>query len=107
MVLQQWLLEKANFIFKMTSLDVIPPASPDFWKTPIIVLFKWFIFHPGGVLDNSMQVSTIYVQKEHFNKALNDLVNCLVHRKFLHSTKAKAPNWCYGWYGLQLAAGSQ
>ena len=51
MVLQPWLLEKANFIFKMTGLVVIPPATPDFWKTTTIFL-KWFIFHPGGVLDN-------------------------------------------------------
>ena len=34
MVFQQKLLEKPYFFVEMTSLAVVRPASPDFWKAP-------------------------------------------------------------------------
>ena len=39
MVFQQYLLEKAHFIAKMSGPTMVRPASSDFWKAPGV--YKW------------------------------------------------------------------
>ena len=42
MVFQQKLLEKAYFVFEVTGLAVVRPASSDFWKEPSVLNFLVF-----------------------------------------------------------------
>ena len=42
MVFQQNLLEKAYFVFKITGLAIVRPASSDFWKEPLVLNFLVF-----------------------------------------------------------------
>ena len=60
MVFQQYLLEKAHFIAKMSGPTMVRPASSDFWKAPGV--YKWPRRHVARLqrrLDESQIISVM------------------------------------------------
>ena len=60
MVFHQKLLEKSLFNCKMTGPAMVLPASPDFWKAPLVVckhwVLNWFERWPIHYRLNSVQI---------------------------------------------------